>query len=89
MFANRNYIFIFDEIMKIYRLVVPNLQQRINNIVELISDIRDPNGNVEIIENESTSRPSVCFVIKYNFFNKNIKKIYIFTSNSSWALLIK
>lgn len=31
--------------MKIYRLVVPNLQQRINNLVELISDIRDPGSS--------------------------------------------
>jgi hypothetical protein len=28
--------------MNVYRIVVPSLQQRINNIVELISDIRDP-----------------------------------------------
>lgn len=30
--------------MKIYKLLYPNVQQRINNIVELISDIKDPGG---------------------------------------------
>ena len=28
--------------MEIYKLLLPNLQQRINNLVELISDIKDP-----------------------------------------------
>ncbi len=28
--------------MSVYKLILPNLQQRINNLVELISDIKDP-----------------------------------------------
>lgn len=57
LFANRNYIFIFDEVMKIYRLVVPSLQQRINNIVELISDIRDPHAaTMETMEAETNAQ---------------------------------
>jgi hypothetical protein len=30
--------------MRVYRLLVPTMQQRINNIVELISDIENPNA---------------------------------------------
>jgi condensin complex subunit 3 len=41
--------------MKIYRLVVPNLQQRINNIVELISDIKDPNSANMDTDNENNN----------------------------------
>jgi chromosome segregation ATPase len=42
LFSNKNYSFLFESVMRVYRTVVPSLQQRINNIVELISDIRDP-----------------------------------------------
>jgi len=42
--------------MKIYRLVVPSLQQRINNIVELISDIREPHtASMETMEVETNA----------------------------------
>ena len=42
LFGNKNYLFLFDNVMEIYKLLLPNLQQRINNLVELISDIKDP-----------------------------------------------
>jgi len=42
LFANRSYVFLFDSVMSVYKLLVPNLQQRINNLVELISDLKDP-----------------------------------------------
>jgi hypothetical protein len=46
--------------MKIYRLVVPSIQQRINNIVELISDIQDPHAlSTEAMDLDS-ARQSTC-----------------------------
>ena len=33
---------LFENIMSVYKLLNPNVQQRINEIVELISDIREP-----------------------------------------------
>lgn len=67
LFANKHYVFLFDTIMSVYKLLFPNLQQRINNITELISDIKDPHlkiaadkeeneqiNNDEIVEHEMT-----------------------------------
>ncbi len=42
LFSNRNYAFIFESIMKVYKRLLPSLQTRVNNLVELISDIKDP-----------------------------------------------
>lgn len=44
LLARRDYEFLFEPIMGVYKLLYPSLQQRINQIVELISDIRDPSG---------------------------------------------
>jgi hypothetical protein len=41
LFSNKNYLFLFDSIMKVYKMLIPNLQQRINKLVELISDLRE------------------------------------------------
>lgn len=42
LFANKNYSFLFESIMKVYKRLIPNLQTRINNLVELVSDLKDP-----------------------------------------------
>ena len=42
LFSNKKYVFFFDTVMSVYKLLIPSLQQRINNVTELISDIKDP-----------------------------------------------
>jgi condensin complex subunit 3 len=42
LFSNRNYTFLFDSVYNIYKKIQPNLQQRMNNLTELISDLKDP-----------------------------------------------
>ncbi len=42
LFSKIIYSFLFDSVLTVYKKLIPNLQQRINNIVELISDLRDP-----------------------------------------------
>lgn len=42
LFSNKRYVFFFDTVMSVYKLLIPSLQQRINNLTELISDIKDP-----------------------------------------------
>ena len=48
LFSNKNYVFLFDSIMKVYKKLIPNLQQRINKLVELISDLKEPAEKEEI-----------------------------------------
>lgn len=49
--------------MSVYKLAVPNLQQRINNLVELISDLRDPTSAINVTESvaqiEAAQTPSI------------------------------
>lgn len=47
LFSKPNMAFAFDSVMNVYKLVVPNAQQRINRIVELISDIKDPASSTQ------------------------------------------
>lgn len=61
LFSNKNYVIIYETLIEIYKKLHPNLQTRINNLVELISDLKD-NGNNEATEklsdqtlNEQTS----------------------------------
>ena len=42
IFANKNYLFLFEPTMHIYKMLEPHIQQRINSIVELISDLQNP-----------------------------------------------
>ena len=44
LLSRRDYDYLFEAVMGVYKLLYPQLQQRINQIVELISDIRDPSG---------------------------------------------
>lgn len=55
IFSNSRYVFLYDEVMAVYKLITPNLQSRINNICELISDIKDPHLKIASSENESSS----------------------------------
>ena len=42
LFADKNYEYLFEAVMKVYKILIPNLQQRINKLVELISDLKEP-----------------------------------------------
>jgi len=57
LFSNKNYTFLFDSLIKIYKAIVPNLQQRINNLVELISDIRDPPSPTQDVPEQPIQSP--------------------------------
>lgn len=56
LLARRDYDFLFESIMGVYKLLYPSLQQRINQIVELISDIRDPSG--ALTQRQQTAKTS-------------------------------
>lgn len=57
-FSNKNYVIIYETLMKIYTLLHPNLQTRINNLVELISDLKDRSDEVPVKDNEQTVEQS-------------------------------
>jgi hypothetical protein len=44
LFSKKENGFLFELTMDVYKLVLPDIQIRINNIVELIFDIKDPGG---------------------------------------------
>ena len=41
LFNDSNYTVLYDTIMCVYKKAVPKLEQRINNLVELISELKD------------------------------------------------
>ena len=58
-----------------YKLAVPKLEQRISNLVELISDIKDETGEVEEADgaNESNQQARSCSVPKQTIGSLNVQ----------------
>jgi hypothetical protein len=57
---NHKYSFLFDEVMIIYRLLVPQISTRVKEIVELISDISNPDEDeTRIDENLNLNETSL------------------------------
>ena len=56
LFSNKNYVFLFESIMKVYKMLMPNLQQRINKLVELISDLKEQHAEKEETEPDDVRR---------------------------------
>ncbi|RNA41325.1 condensin complex subunit 3 isoform X2 [Brachionus plicatilis] len=44
LFSNSNYVIIYSSLIDTYQLLHPNLQTRTNNLIELISDLKDKNS---------------------------------------------
>ena len=74
LFSNKNYLFLFESIMKVYKLLIPNLQQRINKLVELISDLKEPAEKEEIIEN-----------IQQNIINETFQETVVESNDANTA----
>jgi hypothetical protein len=61
LLAKRSFHFLFESIMKVYKVLVPNLNQRIKTIVELISDLRE--NNMEAKEAENRQEEQIRYVV--------------------------
>jgi hypothetical protein len=63
LFYNKDCSFLFNSVMRVYRTLVPTMQQRINKIVELIYDIENPTAlvagvNRTVMSAETTTNTS-------------------------------
>jgi hypothetical protein len=64
LFSNKKYVTFFDTVMSVYILLIPSSKQRINKVIELISDVKDPHLKRagEKVDAQPVQDPTECII---------------------------